>query len=366
MADHTSITATVNLATKKVKFSGVVGLREVVDVQLVAASTFPGVYSDWSLELVKNGVAVAECTTFSAAGLGELDLSGAAMTALFADKGPTARIRFLFRLWDETADALIAQDWLYVVNNEAPAEEDTTPMGELVAAEAIAAGQVVRINSDGKAAKSSNISYEYVRATVGVASLSAAVGELVPIVNRGPISNDAWNWTPGAAVFLSEDGNLSHSAPAAWSECRVGVAQSANTIWLTMWPGANGQPGQRGTTGPTGPTGATGATGAQGEQGAEGPAGDDGATWLSDSVDPGDETGSDGDFYLNTASAKVFKKAGGAWSQIATLAIETDVVAAYVLDLVAASFSSISTLTDPTVDDMVSAINATITKLKGL
>lgn len=53
--------------------------------------------------------------------------------------------------------------------------------------------------------------------------------------------------------------------------------------------------------------GATGATGATGENGA------DGATWLSGAGDPNDINGANGDFYLNTTSYNVFKKAAGTW-----------------------------------------------------
>lgn len=52
--------------------------------------------------------------------------------------------------------------------------------------------------------------------------------------------------------------------------------------------------------------------GADGEDGAAGADGADGATWLSGAVDPTTE-GADGDFYLNTSSYDVFKKAAGSW-----------------------------------------------------
>ena len=39
-----------------------------------------------------------------------------------------------------------------------------------------------------------------------------------------------------------------------------------------------------------------------------------GNTWYSGSSDPSDESGNDGDFYLNTTSWDVFKKISGEWS----------------------------------------------------
>jgi len=47
--------------------------------------------------------------------------------------------------------------------------------------------------------------------------------------------------------------------------------------------------------------------------GAKGETGDAGATWLSGSVDPTTE-GVDGDYYLNTTTYDVFKKASGSWT----------------------------------------------------
>lgn len=52
--------------------------------------------------------------------------------------------------------------------------------------------------------------------------------------------------------------------------------------------------------------------GADGTDGEDGTDGTDGATWLSGTVDPTTE-GADGDFYLNTSSYDVFKKAAGSW-----------------------------------------------------
>ena len=50
-----------------------------------------------------------------------------------------------------------------------------------------------------------------------------------------------------------------------------------------------------------------------------GPQGIAGATWLSGSGIPPASLGEDGDFYLRTANSTVWRKAGGAWSQVADL-----------------------------------------------
>jgi len=66
--------------------------------------------------------------------------------------------------------------------------------------------------------------------------------------------------------------------------------------------------------GQQGPTGATGPQGPVGEAGPQGPAGVDGRTVLSGAGAPGNGTGVDGDFYIDTAADAIYgPKASGAW-----------------------------------------------------
>jgi hypothetical protein len=86
--------------------------------------------------------------------------------------------------------------------------------------------------------------------------------------------------------------------------------------------GATGPQGLKGDTGATGASGLqglkgdTGATGATGPQGAKG---DIGATWYAGLTVPLDSLGSDGDFYLNNATADVYQKTNGSWVSEANL-----------------------------------------------
>ena len=73
-----------------------------------------------------------------------------------------------------------------------------------------------------------------------------------------------------------------------------------------------GPQGPQGETGPTGPKGATGAAGATGAKGA------DGATWLSGAAAPTTQ-GKDGDYFINTVTWDVYKKASGAYSKIGNI-----------------------------------------------
>lgn len=78
--------------------------------------------------------------------------------------------------------------------------------------------------------------------------------------------------------------------------------------------GPQGPEGPTGLTGNTGPAGATGATGAPGATGAAG------ATILADSGAPDPLDGNDGDFYIDTATARLYgPKIEGAWGSFIEL-----------------------------------------------
>jgi hypothetical protein len=78
--------------------------------------------------------------------------------------------------------------------------------------------------------------------------------------------------------------------------------------------GLQGLMGVAGAQGVPGPAGVAGPKGDAGERGLEGPAGSSGATMLSGTGSPADSLGSDGDFYFNTASPRIFgPKRDGKW-----------------------------------------------------
>jgi len=81
-----------------------------------------------------------------------------------------------------------------------------------------------------------------------------------------------------------------------------------------------GPQGIQGAQGPTGPPGAVGMTGNQGiqgpagAQGSQGVAGNNGRTILSGVINPTSSVGSNGDFYINTATSYLFgPKSNGNW-----------------------------------------------------
>ncbi|MBQ9786302.1 MAG: collagen-like protein [Clostridia bacterium] len=68
-----------------------------------------------------------------------------------------------------------------------------------------------------------------------------------------------------------------------------------------------------------GEQGETGATGPAGPQGEPGKAGTDGATWLSGAGEPSAEVGTEGDFYLDTATCNVYQKGASEWSIVVNI-----------------------------------------------
>jgi hypothetical protein len=67
-----------------------------------------------------------------------------------------------------------------------------------------------------------------------------------------------------------------------------------------------------------GAAGTSGSAGANGTNGTNGVNGVNGSTWYTGSGAPSASTGVNGDFYLDTASTAVYKKASGSWSVIIT------------------------------------------------
>ena len=80
--------------------------------------------------------------------------------------------------------------------------------------------------------------------------------------------------------------------------------------------GPRGEIGATGSTGPIGPMGATGPTGAKGDTGTTG---SNGATWLTGTGAPPSSLGVNNDFYFDTASSDVYKKASDVWIKVSNI-----------------------------------------------
>jgi hypothetical protein len=364
MGDNTAVTVSITLASKKMTLSGRMSVRESVSVTLSPVAALPGDHADWKLYLLTDDDAVvASCLEFSEAGVGVLDLATTELQDLFEDGA--RRLLFNVALWDSGNDNLIGRDFWYIYDNPAPADDvSLTPAGSLPAGEAFDAHVPVSVNGDGKLAITDRASNASVASIVGLsASAAVEVDDPVTPINHGPVTDAAWAWTPGKVIYLDDDGGLTETAPESGSVVRIGVAMSATVILVDIQHVVF-------VTGPAGEQGEQGEQGIQGVQGLKGEKGDKGLTgaagavWRYGTAAPGDDLGANGDLYLDAESAKVYQKADGEYSEIANLAVGTDVVSAYVLGLISEAFASLSELEDPSFDDAVTALNAVIAKLK--
>jgi hypothetical protein len=122
---------------------------------------------------------------------------------------------------------------------------------------------------------------------------------------------DGTDWACSTAV--GPTGPAGPAGPAG----QMGATGAAGPVGPIGPAGANGAPGPQGPDGPAGPqgdVGVAGAVGPAGPTGPQGPAGTDGKTVLNGAVAPIPEDGTDGDFYIDTATSTLYgPKTGGAW-----------------------------------------------------
>ena len=125
---------------------------------------------------------------------------------------------------------------------------------------------------------------------------SGTAGETIRGQLTGFIENPLWSWTIAGDVYLSDtvSGSLTQTPPAVDPQ-RIGIADSATSLFITAQDGATGP------TGAAGPTGATGATG---------PAGTAGSTTLSGLTDTPD-TYDNGKYLQSTASGTQWQTISG-------------------------------------------------------
>lgn len=71
----------------------------------------------------------------------------------------------------------------------------------------------------------------------GLATATVATANASTVVTRGTVRNDAWNWTPGGAVYLSTTaGGLTQTAPSATTEIVqvIGYALTADILFVNI------------------------------------------------------------------------------------------------------------------------------------
>lgn len=137
MGDNTAATLTVDLTTKEATLTGVIAVRETVDLTLVGGTVAHA--AGYRLALISNEddptdddvTPLAVCNTFAPSGsaiLGELDLNTTELVAYFAGySGRQMRCCYV-AIWDVTRDNLVACDTIQIMNNPyRTGMEDPTP-----------------------------------------------------------------------------------------------------------------------------------------------------------------------------------------------------------------------------------------------
>lgn len=133
-----------------------------------------------------------------------------------------------------------------------------------------------------------------------------------------------FNTTDNSAYFYSQTGWVSLKGPKG----DTGVAGPTGATGAQGLRGPEGPQGPQGlqgvhgvqgSIGPAGPTGPSGPVGATGPTGATGTAGPSGGVWRSGNGVPANTLGADGDYYLNSATGQVYKKAGGAYAFVVNI-----------------------------------------------
>lgn len=72
------------------------------------------------------------------------------------------------------------------------------------------------------------------RVPLGIAITATQAGGEVTIVDRGELTDQSWNWTPGLYVLLGANGQLVQSAPSSGFVVAIGVALTAKTIAIRI------------------------------------------------------------------------------------------------------------------------------------
>lgn len=100
----------------------------------------------------------------------------------------------------------------------------------------VTAYNAVTVNSSGQAAAPDITVIADGLGLAGVATSSGSTGTTVTIQCLGTVTNSAWTWTPGGAIWCGAGGVLTQTAPSAAGDWvgRVGTALSATTMLIEL------------------------------------------------------------------------------------------------------------------------------------
>lgn len=104
-----------------------------------------------------------------------------------------------------------------------------------IAGESIGGHRVVRTQS-GAAYYATQSDPDQTAAAIGLTANAADAGGELSIVTSGEITESSWNWTPGSPLYLTGQGQLTHTPPPSGPVRQIAVADSATTIIVSIQP----------------------------------------------------------------------------------------------------------------------------------
>ncbi len=100
----------------------------------------------------------------------------------------------------------------------------------------VAAYDVVAINGTGQAFAPDITVVADGKAIIGIATSTGSVGSTINVQPVGIVSNSAWTWTPGVAIWCGAGGVLTQTAPTGAGNFvrRMGVSMSATEMMISI------------------------------------------------------------------------------------------------------------------------------------
>lgn len=321
---------TVDETAKTLTFAGPLGLRESATVTVTPATPVTG---DTLLTVTRLGTVLAEAELTD--GSGTIDLNTAEAIAVFAGLPARHTLTADAHLWHSGEDRLLGAGVVRIVNNPADAGSAlrVAAAGRLnmTLAAALDAGTPVKRDSSGNAAA---CSASEAHLLLGILAESGNPGDSCPVVTAGIVTLPAGRLLPGACYYLSHGiAALTDTAPDGHNVRPVGIAIDSVNLALIPHPVVQ---------------------------------------TLADSADP-HTIAWDPAARRFVAQAAAAESAGAASAgQIPCLDASGLLSATMMPDMTAdalaahaALFAAVGTLTDPTVNELVAAVNAIIAILKG-
>ena len=195
----------------------------------------------------------------------------------------------------------------------APAATGATPPRQVP----IGQGETITVPARGDFGKCVGLSATATGAVLNITVVEGTTGSFLtvwPADSNKPLASSL-NWVAGQAATPNQVTTALDPSGQFSLFNNAGTVQVIVDVVGLYEPAASGG-GAEGLTGPSGPQGPTGNTGPQGLTGLTG---SNGATWRTGAGVPDNASGVDGDLYVNTNNADVYKRAAGSYSVITNI-----------------------------------------------